>query len=76
MTNNNQPICRLGSTIESAIALIDPKGTDIQISQAMSIVRLALSCSTLGIPHSPCSLYERARRMYPQDNPVQDCSDF
>ena len=67
MKNNNQAICRLGSTIESAIALIDPKGVDAQISQAMSIVRLAFSCSTLGIPHSPCSLYKQARQMYPQE---------
>lgn len=72
MKYNQQTLGRFGSTIESAIALIDPKGTDAQISQAMSIVRLAFSHITLDDPLSPHNLYELACEMYPQDSRVQN----
>jgi len=67
MTNNQQSLCHLGSTIESALALLDPKGTDTQISQAMSIVHMAFSQATLEAQSSPRRLYDTARRMYPSD---------
>lgn len=75
MKYNQQPLGHLCSTIESAIALIDPKGTDTQITLAMSIVRLAFSHTTLDVPPSPYHLYELACEMYPQEGPVQNRAD-
>lgn len=68
MNNNQQILSHLSSTIEGAIALIDLKGRNTQISQALSIVHLAFSHTPLDGPLSPSSLYERACCMYPNEN--------
>jgi hypothetical protein len=75
MKDTKQTSCHLGSTIESALALLDPKGTDTQISQAMSIVRMAFSEATLDPQISPRFLYERACQMYPIENPFPNSSN-
>jgi hypothetical protein len=66
MKNNQQAVCHLGEIIESAIAMIDPKGTNDQISQAMSIVHMAFSDTVSDTSISSGDLYERASQMYPQ----------
>lgn len=65
----------LGTIIESALALLDPKGQDTQVSRAMSIVRMAFSETTLDPRVSPRSLYENACEMYPADNLFLNCDD-
>jgi hypothetical protein len=75
MKDQQQILCHLKSSIEGAIALIDLKGTNIQISQALSIVHMAFSHAPLNGPLSPPSLYEQACRMYPHENLVQNRGD-
>jgi hypothetical protein len=76
ITCKQDVLYHLGATIANAIALIDPRGTDIQISQAISIVHLAFSHSNLDAPLSPNTLYERAFQLYLQGNCVQNCEEF
>lgn len=55
----------LGAEIERALSLLDPKGTDIQISQAMTIVRIAFAQESCGSRITSRSLYEKACQIYP-----------
>jgi len=75
MRENQNPSCRLASTIECALALLDPKGTDTQISQAMSIVRMAFAQADLDAQISPRNLYEKACQMYPLDAGFPNCAN-
>lgn len=54
----------LGLTIERALALLDSKGTDVQVSKAMTIVRIAFSQEALKARISPRSLHETACKMH------------
>ncbi|TVP79372.1 MAG: hypothetical protein EA353_06305 [Puniceicoccaceae bacterium] len=53
----------LESTIKGAMALIDPKGTNGEISQAMNIVSIAFGQVATGNHMSSKSLYEEASRI-------------
>jgi hypothetical protein len=62
----------LGQAIEYAIAMLDPKGTDTQVSRAMSIVRMAFAHPPPDARISPRCLYEKAVRMFPLDSGLQN----
>lgn len=62
---DQQLVCHLGVIIENAISMIDPKGTNDQISQALSIVHTAFSATVCKVIISPSDLYEKALQMYP-----------
>jgi len=59
----------LETNISTALAKLDPKGTDTKISQAMSIVRMAFS-QAFAPRLSPCNLHERACEMHPTQTPL------
>lgn len=65
MKKNEISDCTLESVIECALALLDPKGTNTQISQAMSIVRIAFAHESRGARVSSQCLYEKACQIYP-----------
>ena len=75
MRKNENPNCSLGSAIECALALLDPKGTDTQVSQAMSIVRIAFAQASRGAQISSRSLYEKACQIYPSDSGFPNSSN-
>lgn len=50
----------LEASIKSALALLDPKGTDVQVSRAMSIVSLAFAAAKIKSQVCPDGLYTRA----------------
>lgn len=64
MKINKKTCDELQANIECAIALIDPKGTDVNISMAMSIVRIAFDMRNRHAQVSHRLLYKKACRIY------------
>jgi hypothetical protein len=65
MTSTNQPNGHLETLIEQSLALLDPKGEEVQVSRAMTIVRLAFEAMNLNSAQTSRDLVSKACEIFP-----------